>query len=137
MRKSSSRPRLSQPSGDGSQTVEFFFQRAHFSILGDVSKKPVIKVGEQPTLSHVPSTFLVFFIVTGFSMNVAFVDFFLVCLCVWGLSKTSHAHEHTKTSTRTQHRTHDKGKAARDDHDNAGDRQRLRSRRGCSLGKTA
>ena len=81
---SSSRPRLSQPSGDGSQTVEFFFQRAHFSILGDVSKKHVIKVGEQPTLSHVPPTFLVFFIVTGFSMNVAFVDFFLVCLCVWG-----------------------------------------------------
>ena len=33
MRKSSSRPRLSQPSGDGSQTVGIFFHTAHFRNL--------------------------------------------------------------------------------------------------------
>ena len=37
MKKSSSRPRLSQPSGDGSQTVEFFFKTAHFQNVRDVS----------------------------------------------------------------------------------------------------
>ena len=77
MKKSSSRPRLSQPSGDGSQTVEFFFHNAHFPILGELSKKRPTNLRERPTLSHALSTCLGVFTCRGFCTNVASVDIFL------------------------------------------------------------
>ena len=76
MKKSSSRPRLSQPSGDGSQTVAFFFHNAHFPIIGELSKKQVVNVGQQLTLSPVFWTFLVFLPSKTFSQNVADIENF-------------------------------------------------------------
>ena len=57
MRKSSSRPRLSQPSGDGSKTVEFFFHSAHFPILGELTKIGVKNVSTLQTISSIRWTF--------------------------------------------------------------------------------
>ena len=76
MKKSSSRPRLSQPSGDGSQTVAFFFHNAHFPIIGELSKKQVVNVGQQLTFSSVSWTFFVFLLSKSFSQNVADIEIF-------------------------------------------------------------
>ena len=57
MKKSSSRPRLSQPSGDGSQTVEIFFHSAHFPILGELTKIGVKNVSTLQTISSIRWTF--------------------------------------------------------------------------------
>ena len=57
MRKSSSRPRLSQPSGDGRQTVGIFFHSAHFPILGELTKIGMTNVSTEQTISSIRWTF--------------------------------------------------------------------------------
>ena len=74
MRKSLSRPRLSQPSGDGSQTVEFFFHDAHFSFLGELPKKEVTSCRPAATHPSDSATFIPFFSIEDASAIVGEVE---------------------------------------------------------------